>query len=472
MSATKDRLFKLGFDRNQPSVERRMLSSSGIIPSWLQGSFIRNGPGLFYVGKQRFKHWFDGLAMLHKFDFDQGKVHYQSKFLECQAAYEALNRDKLTYAEFATDPCWGLFGRMRSLFKHGPTDSAKVSLARIGDQYFALGETTMQIEFDLNTLDSLSTYNFKQPKFGTSSTAHPHLDGKDTYNLITRYGPVNRYQILKMDESATRVASVNTLTPSYMHSFGMSEKYFVIAESPFTVQSILLMIANRPFIENFQWHEDRGTRIWVIDRETSKVVVRKEIEPFFFFHFVNAFDIDGILTFDLVTYPDADIIKSYYLDNIRNPNSIIPGGTLQRFAIDLDSKQVHSRILSEDRIELPHMDYKRYNMKGNYQYVYAMSLSGESAEFYNEVVKIDVMSGKSTSWQQEGCYPGEPVFIPGPDATSEDHGVVLTLVLDVNNGGSFLLVLDALSFKELGRVQTPDPILIGFHGNYFEKQLI
>ena len=111
-------------------------------------------------------------------------------------------------------------------------------------------------------------------------------------------------------------------------------------------------------------------------------------------------------------------------------------------------------------------------MKGNYRYVYAMSLSDDRAKFYDEVVKIDVLTGKSVKWRQDGCYPGEPVFIPEPDTTTQNHGVVLTLVLDAENGGSFLLILDALSFKELGRVETPDPILIGFHGNYFERQVV
>ncbi|WP_199336987.1 carotenoid oxygenase family protein [Oscillatoria sp. FACHB-1407] len=52
-------------------------------------------------------------------------------------------------------------------------------------------------------------------------------------------------------------------------------------------------------------------------------------------------------------------------------------------------------------------------------------------------------------------YPGEPVFVAAPNATSEDEGVVLSVVLDTQTENSFLLVLDAQSWNELARVQLP-----------------
>ena len=278
-------IFELGFDRNQEPVERINLPANNGIPSWLNGSFIRNGPGMFYIGENRLNHWFDGLGMLHKFDFKNGEVWYQSKFIECNASEQALNGDRLTYSEFATDPCWSLFGRLRSMFNHGPTDSAKVNLAKIGERFYALGETTMQIELDPESLESIGKFNFNQPKFGTSSTAHPHVDEQGAYNMITQYGPINRYRIMSMDDESKSLASVISFDPSYMHSFGMSNKYFVIAESPYTVQSINLIAINRPFIENFKWKKNRGTRIWVIDKVSGKTILKKEIEPFFFFSF-------------------------------------------------------------------------------------------------------------------------------------------------------------------------------------------
>ena len=465
----QEKIFALGFNRNQREVDRTLLYEGNGIPHWLNGSFIRNGPGLFYCGEKRFNHWFDGLAMLHKFDFDHGKVYYQSKFLECESSKQALHSDTLTYSEFATDPCWSIFGRLRSMYKHGPTDSAKVNLARVGDKYFALGETTMQIQFDPETLQSVGKYNFKMPKFGTSSTAHPHIENNEACNLVIKYGPINKYQILKMDSSVTKLASVDTFTPCYMHSFGMSKKYFVIAETPYTVQSLNLLLVNRPFIENFKWDKNRGTRLWIIDRKSGKTVLKKEIPPFFYFHFVNCFDIEEGLVFDMITYENADIIESYYLDNIYNKELSIPGGKLTRFEVDLGSKSVDSFTLCDVGMELPTIDYDRYNMNPGYRYVYAMSLNKGSHSFYDQLIKVDTCSKTYVTWFQDGCFPGEPIFIPRPQSHGEDDGILMSLVIDTREDCSFLLILDAVDLSEISRVQTPAPILAGFHCNYFKN---
>lgn len=53
---------------------------AGSIPEWLTGSLIRVGPGKFTVGPHKFKHWFDGMAVLHKFSFKQGMTRFCQDF--------------------------------------------------------------------------------------------------------------------------------------------------------------------------------------------------------------------------------------------------------------------------------------------------------------------------------------------------------------------------------------------------------
>lgn len=38
----------------------------------------------------------------------------------------------------------------------------------------------------------------------------------------------------------------------------------------------------------------------------------------------------------------------------------------------------------------------------------------------------------SQVWEQPGLYPSEPVFVPSPDATEEDDGVILSVVITPN----------------------------------------
>jgi carotenoid cleavage dioxygenase-like enzyme len=47
---------------------------TGRVPDWLTGVLLRNGPGMFTIGPDKYNHLFDGLALLHKWRFADGKV--------------------------------------------------------------------------------------------------------------------------------------------------------------------------------------------------------------------------------------------------------------------------------------------------------------------------------------------------------------------------------------------------------------
>ncbi|KAK9702065.1 hypothetical protein K7432_011422 [Basidiobolus ranarum] len=76
--------------------------------------------------------------------------------------------------------------------------------------------------------------------------------------------------------------------------------------------------------------------------------------------------------------------------------------------------------------------------------------------------------GRFWGWEHHGCTPSEPIFIPRPNPTSEDDGILLSVILDGNNGTSFLLVLDAKELTEIARASFSQKhvVPIGFHGRY------
>lgn len=49
--------------------------------------------------------------------------------------------------------------------------------------------------------------------------------------------------------------------------------------------------------------------------------------------------------------------------------------------------------------------------------------------FFTRLLKVDVVSKTSQEWKEEGTFPGEPIFVPHPEASQEDHGVLLSVVL-------------------------------------------
>ena len=94
----------LGFSTLEQEVVVDELALQGELPTWLAGSLLRTGPAKFEVGEQRMKHWFDGLAMLHRFTIEDGRVSYGNRFLESRSYRAAHEQGRMVYGEFATDP--------------------------------------------------------------------------------------------------------------------------------------------------------------------------------------------------------------------------------------------------------------------------------------------------------------------------------------------------------------------------------
>ncbi len=454
----------------------------GELPEWLAGSLIRNGPGTFQVGDRRYRHWFDGLAMLHRFTINEGRVSYANRFLETESYRIARDEGRIAYPEFATDPCRSMFARAMAVFDPQATDSAKVNIARVADHYLALAETPIQVEFDPETLRTVGVSGWDTSNFGRMTTVHPHLDEDrhEAINLVTRYGAVSTYVFRRVDTTDPGLLQGDTFAsravrePSYIHSFGMSERHLVLVEFPLVVNPISLLLWLRPYIENFRWKPGRGTRIHVFDRASGKHVRSATADPFFAFHHVNAYDEDdGSVVVDLVAYDDASVIESFYLQRLSEPDVQIPPGTLRRLRVPLSGpdERLHAEVLSPTGIELPNIDYARRNTSPQLRYVYGVSVRGDRG-FYDQLVKIDVGTRTTATWHEQDCYPGEGVFVGRPGREAEDDGVILSVVLDAARGTSFLLVLDAASFTEIARAELPHPVLLGYHGQFYDDLLV
>ena len=464
--ATASTDFALGFTSQDQEITVDSLPVSGDVPAWLTGALVRVTPALLEVGDRRLDHWFDGLAMLNRFGFADGRVSYGSRFLESRA-YEDAKRGEWKSGGFATDPCRSIFKRVQQIFSPDITDNPNVNLARIGERYIAMTETPMPVEFDAETLDTLGHLEYADKLKGQVTTAHPHhdRDRDELVNYIARFSRVSEYVLYGLPAGSTKrrvIARMPVKEPAYMHAFGMSERYLILAEYPLRVNPLKLALSGKPFIENYTWRADEPTRFQVLDRATGELRGTYETDAFFCFHHVNAFERAGgrELVVDLIAYDDPTIIDTLYLD-ADGPRGAIPSTELRRYVIDLEGGGVSWEKLAED-VELPRIDYGRRNTQP-YRYVYC---SRSADAWFDQLVKVDVSGGSEIVWSAPGCHPGEPIFVREPGGDDEDAGVVLSVVLDAAAGRSSLLVLDARSFQELARAEAPHHIPFGFHGQF------
>ena len=83
--------------------------------------------------------------------------------------------------------------------------------------------------------------------------------------------------------------------------------------------------------------------------------------------------------------------------------------------------------------------------------------------------QINVDTKVTQEWEAENCYPSEPVFLPAPNATKEDEGIIMSAVVGCFNQRSFLLFLDGETMSEVARAYVPTKLIPLFHGDYFAK---
>jgi beta,beta-carotene 9',10'-dioxygenase len=451
-----------GFESRDRETRVDRLPLQGKLPDWLQGSLVRTSPAKWEIGERTMNHWFDGYAMLHRFGIADGEVSYANRFLQTKAYRAAEEKGEIVYSEFATDPCRSLFSRVFSMFSPKITDNANIDLVKLGERYIAMTETPIPVEFDAETLETVGVA-YKPP--GLLTTAHPHLDRATggMLNYAAKLGPRNSYRFFLLRPGASKpevLAKLPVREPAYMHSFGLTERWLVLAEFPYVVNPIAIPLSGRPYVENYRWKPQRGTKITLIDRATGETTGPFETDACFCFHHVNSYEENGSVVVDACTYDDPQIIEDLYLERLR-AGKAPDTAELRRFRIELGSGKVTNERLAEG-LELPRINYAR-NSERRHRYVWGVDAK---SWWLDRIVKADVETGEVRVWSEDGCSPSEPVFVASPDAGAEDEGVLLSVVFDSRSGRSFMLALDATDLSELARAEAPHHIPYGFHGQF------
>ncbi|CAH0714172.1 unnamed protein product, partial [Brenthis ino] len=473
---------------------------TGTIPTWLSGTLLRNGSGTYKIGESEYGHVFDGPALLHRFYLKNGNATYQCRYLNSKTFNKNRKANRIVVTEFGTrsvpDPCHSIFDRIASTFTLEDyfTDNAGISVQPFGDQIYTMTEIATVYKIDPDSLETLDRKTLINSLI-VCHTAHPHvMPNGDVYNIGLQFiKGLPKHVILKfshtgkenMFESAEIVGVVDPkwrFNPSYMHSFGITKKYFIIIEQPLCISILNTMkkIAfNEPFSTMLEWYSEYETQFILIHRETGEQI-RYRADTFFFMHIINCFEENGKLFIDVSTYKDAKLIDAMYVEAIKNIESNLNFGQWchsrpKRIEIPLNAapdSKVETKLLADVCVEVPRINYQVYNGRP-YRYFYGISLEVGS-EHAGSIIKIDNKTGEIKMWREFDAHPSEPVFVACPDAKDEDDGVILSSVLwSKDDHAVTLLVLNARDLNEIGRVQfvTPSQAARCFHGWYLPDRI-
>lgn len=473
--------YTAGLESIDREFERVECSVTGTIPSWLSGTLLRNGPGRFEVDGQPLNHWFDGLAMLRRFRIENGTVTVSNRFLRSTEYEHVAHEGELRYDQFGTTAPSSVLDRLTGVLNPTLTDNASISVDRIAQQPIAITETPNSVAFDAETLATEGGVDHTDGVSITGSLGHPHYDfaREMVVNMGVEFGRTSAYVLFERPTDSRVRREIGRFAadrPAYFHSFGLTERYAILLESPLRL-SPRSLLRNRPFIKNYSWSDELASRFVIFDRHSGEVISTPTVDPCFVFHHVNAFEepAENRVVVDVIAFEDSEVIQSLYLDRLRSGMEPVPGGELRRYRLPIGESAVEQQTLFEGPIEFPMLDYRQVATRP-YRYLYAMGHTNPPAiGLLNCLVKHDLEAGATKRWSEPGVYPTEPVFVPREPApkpgaetgTTEDGGVVLSVLLDSRVDRSMLLMLDGKSFSELARATLPTVFPFGFHGQWY-----
>ena len=116
--------------------------------------------GKFEWGKSSYKHWFDGQALMHKFQVTKGRVLYSSQFLHSNSYDKSKKYGRVAMPGFATwappDPCKSIFQRFFLYFlPPALTDNCNINFIGLKDDTYASTETPHLYKVDPDSLETV-----------------------------------------------------------------------------------------------------------------------------------------------------------------------------------------------------------------------------------------------------------------------------------------------------------------------------
>ena len=209
-----------------------------------------------------------------------------------------------------------------------------------------------------------------------------------------------------------------------MHSFGLTERWLVLAEFPFVVNPLSIPLSGRPYIENYRWKPELGTRITLVDRRTGEATGPFETDPFFCFHHANAYEENGSVVVDACTYATrrSSRTSTWTVCGTGKPvDRGRPAPLPDRRRLGRRSPTSSSLRASSCRGSTTGATTSGPTAMSGAS---TRSRAGSTGSSRPTSTPLDDRMGRG--WLQ----PGEPVFVAAPGAQAEDEGVLLSVVFD------------------------------------------
>lgn len=435
------------------------LRVKGKIPEDLKGIYMRNGPNPEFQPIS-YTYPFDGDGMIHAVYIKDGKASYRNRFVETRGLKVERRAGRAVYGGLMNpmplDP--NLIGPDGD---PGPIkNGAFIHIIRHAGHYLAMseGDPAYEMTAELTTLGEYCP-NRKQP---LGLGPHTRLDPATGELFLICYQLTPPYLIhYKIDPQGNLVKTVPIEKPyaTMMHDFVLTQNYIVFVDCP-AVFDINAMATGGDLLA---WRPELGTRVGILPRDGSSEDIKWfEIDPFFVFHFANAYESENKIIIDYVHH-----------DNLNFASKMKPSSwpKLYKITIDLKTNKINNENRDENAIEFPRINESYNSLSNQYVYAPAKPQSNNIDKFYpySVLIKYDATTDNKEIHDFGKDYEiDEAVFAPRLNSKSEDDGYVMLFVYDRNNNNSQFVILDAKDFagEPVAAIQLPRRVPHGLHGSW------
>lgn len=476
--------WRRGYDSQPNEYEYEITDIEGEIPVELSGTLFRNGPGLLDIGGSAIHHPFDGDGMISAFSFKNGKAHYRNRFVQTEAYVKEKNAGKILYrGVFGTPKPGGLFS---NIFDFKLKNIANTGVIYWGGKLLALWEAAEPHRLDPQTLETIGIDNLDGVlSVGDAFAAHPWVDpsceldngAPCLVNFRVDPGLSSKITLFEFapDGQLLRRHAHSVPGFSFIHDFIITPHYAIFFQNPVNFNPLPFLLGMRGAGECVEFQPHKPTNVIVIPRDPQNKEVRTfSVESGFVFHHANAFEQDNQILVDSITYQTLPQVQPNSNYKEVDFDSLDPG-QLWRFKLNLDNGTVEREMLESRCCEFPTHNPNQVGRKYRYLYIGAAANENGRNAPLQAILKLDLETGARQvhSFAPSG-YVSEPIFVPKPNAKTEDAGWILTLVYDGSKHRSTLAILDGenLAGKAISLLHLKHHIPYGLHGSWCDEVFI
>lgn len=457
-------LLSLGVSEPQRTeYDYRVAEIEGTIPPELSGTLYRNGPGRWedHTGRP-LHHLFDGDGMLSAFSIRDGGVHYRNRYVRTR---HYRGKTGTTHLGTAAPGGW------RANIAKTPPNLANTNVVEHAGHLYALWEGGAPYEVDPDTLDTIGVRHFGgELRRGATFSAHPSVCPRtgDMFNFGAEFIPRPHLRIYRANPQGTLqyLRSVRLPYLAMLHDFAITERYLVFLLSPIMTNLLQVALGRKPIGDTLRYRPERGSVFILVPRDGGEV--RFVDSPAILqFHLSNAYDDGDDVVVDAITYENPQLLKNiarFQTTPLRESPS-----EFTRFRIS-KSNRVFREALSDTVSEFPRHHPDREGRSHRYAY---LTSRRRLSSLYDSITKLDLNDNTETTYEAPGAGNSfcEPVFVPRPDATTEDDGWLLSVEYQAREHLSRLIILDAKDVESgpIAAAQLTHHIPQGFHGNFASR---